>query len=101
MWARNAPDLRPLQSLSLLCKDYLVMRAKQIASIAGVFFLIAVICIWSGWNGSAGVNASSAIGDWSISLTGGVKGARAMIGLVGLLLAVIAAFAAIVKAAME
>ena len=64
------------------------MHSRRLFLISAVSFVIALVSLWSKWNGSAGINAGDSIDAWSVSFNGSVHGWAAMIGILSLLIGI-------------
>jgi hypothetical protein len=73
------------------------MRSRKLFLASAICLLVGLISMWSKWNGSAGINAGTAIQEWAVTFNGSVHGWPAMIGVLALLAAAITFLVGLVR----
>jgi hypothetical protein len=77
------------------------MRARKLFLSSAGLLVVGLAALWSKWNGSAGINASTAIQDWAVSFNGSVHGWPAMIGVIAIFASLITLLVAVIRSLMD
>lgn len=77
------------------------MRIHRLFLVSAGLLLLGLASLWSKWNGSAGIHAGYPIDQWNLSFSGSVQGWPAMIGILGLLAALLTLVVAAVRSVID
>lgn len=77
------------------------MRTRKLFLVSAALLVVGFAALWSKWNGSAGINASTTVQDWTVSFNGSVHGWPAMIGVVAILASLIALLIAVIRSLID
>jgi len=77
------------------------MRPRKLFLASAILLIIGLASLWIKWNGSAGINASTAVQEWAVTFNGSVHGWPAMIGVVSVIAALITFLVALIRTLLE